>query len=84
MGRLEDDYALLLDGVDHVRAELARSILEAEGIPAMIHGPDFDVVELGIAAHASVRGVSIFVPKISEGPAREALEAAWGDLDSKD
>jgi hypothetical protein len=78
MTRYEDDYALVLEGVDKMVADMARGLLNAAGIPSMVHGPDFDVAELGVAAHSSVRGVGVYVPKAAEARAREILGEAFG------
>jgi len=73
-----DDHDLLLDTVDKTTADLAKSLLEAAGIPTLFHGPDFDVAELGAAAHQTSRGVSVYVPKGASERAQAVLDAAWG------
>jgi len=75
---IEDEYGLLLDTVDKVTADLACNLLQKEGIPTYQHGPDFDVVELGAAAHGMVRGISVFVPKDAVDRAQAVLDDAWG------
>ena len=79
MSRLESDFALLLDTVDAIKADLACDLLDQAGVPYMRHSPDFDVAELGVAAHNAVRGVSVLVPRSALGRARAALRAAWGE-----
>ncbi len=71
--------ALLLDTVPSVTADLARNLLQAEGIPVVQHSPDFDVAELGVAAHGMLRGVSVYVPASALARAREILAEAWGE-----
>lgn len=78
MNDLSKDFALLLDTVDAVRADLASNLLDSAGIPNLQHSPDFDVAELGVAAHAAVRGVSVYVPKPAFESARAILQEAWG------
>jgi len=80
MKRLEDEFCLLLEAVDTVDAELAKSVLEAGEVPCLIQGPDFDVVELGRAAHDMLRGTNVYVPKEAEEKARALLAEAWKDL----
>ena len=68
--------ALLLDTVERTTADLARNLLVEAGIPAITHGPDFDVAELGAYAHDSIRGVSVFVPEETLEEAKELLDEA--------
>lgn len=70
---------LLLDTVPSVTAELARNLLQAAGIPVIQHSPDFDVAELGVAAHGMLRGMSVYVPASALERAREILAEAWGE-----
>jgi hypothetical protein len=79
MGRLQDEYAVVLDEADLVAAELAKGLLEAEGIPCLLHGPDFDVAEFGTAGHAVVRGRAVLVPRVERERALAILRGAWGD-----
>ncbi|MDA1266612.1 MAG: DUF2007 domain-containing protein [Planctomycetota bacterium] len=74
-----DEHDLLLDSVDKTVADMAKGLLEAAGIPCLFHGPDFDVAELGTAAHQSSRGVSVYVPKGAREKAQAVLDKAWGD-----
>lgn len=78
MGRNDEDFALLLDGINTVEANLAHGLLEGARIPSLRHGPDFDVAELGRAAHDNLRGTSLFVPREALERAVAVLEAAWG------
>ena len=73
-----DEHDLLLDSVDKVKADLAKGLLAEAGIPCLFHGPDFDVAELGTAAHQTLRGVSVYVPRGAREKAQAVLEAAWG------
>jgi hypothetical protein len=82
MPRWGQDLACVLSGADDVEAGLARSLLEAAGIPCLLHGPDFDVAELGIAAHRQVRGTDLFVPPALAERAQGVLEEAWGPRDA--
>ena len=82
MERMDEEFAVLLEGINGIEAGMARSILEAGGIPSMRHGPDFDVAELGRAAHDSLRGTSILVPHGALERARQLLEdAGWGQTE---
>jgi hypothetical protein len=79
MSSIEKDHAQLLDTVSKVTADLACEILKGAGIPTLQHGPDFDMAELGSAAHDSARGVSVFVPHSALDRAREILAETWGE-----
>ncbi len=79
MSSIEKDYARLLDTVTKVTADLACEVLNGAGIPCLQHGPDFDMAELGAAAHGFVRGVSVFVPKSAVERARAILVETWGE-----
>ena len=59
-------------------ADLARNLLETAGIPVYLDSPDFDVAELGVAAHGMLRGMSVYVPASAAKRAREILDEAWG------
>ena len=82
VGRLKNDYALVLKAGNTVQADLARNLFTEAGIPCLVHGPDFDIAELGIAAHNMLRGTNVYVPHELRNRAREVLEAAWGPLDA--
>ncbi len=75
---MTDDKALLIEGADGIEVALARNLLAEAGIPCVVHGPDFDVAELGRAAHDMLRGQNVFVPASALERARALLEAAWG------
>jgi len=79
MASIEEEFAVLLDTADPVSAGLAASILEEAGIPSSTSGPDFDVAELGVAAHSFTRGVTLLVPKTAYDRARALLDEAWGE-----
>ena len=81
MGLPADDFALILRAAGSVEADLARGLLEAAGIPALLHGPDFDVAELGAAVHHMVRGRDLYVPRELRERALDVLREAWGALD---
>jgi len=72
------ESALLLDTVDSVTADLARNLLETAGIPVFLDSPDFDVAELGVAAHGVLRGMSVYVPASALERSRKILDEAWG------
>ena len=79
MGRIADDYACLLDSVGLIEAQLARELLAEQGIPCLLHGPDFNFAEMGPASHAAVRGVSVYVTHGALAEAQGLLRAAWGE-----
>lgn len=79
MTRTPEGLALLLEAADPVEVQLARGLLEEAGIPSLTRGPDFDVAELGRAAHDSLRGTNLYVPEAALAQARATLEAAWGE-----
>ena len=76
--RPDNDLAMLLREASGVRLELARNLLEEAGIPSLVHGPDFDLAELGPAAHHGIRRQDLYVPRHAFARALEALERAWG------
>ena len=78
MKSVPEEHDLLLDTVDRVTAELARGLLEEAQIPTLFHSPDFDVAELGVAAHQTLRGVSVYVPRGQRARAQAILDEAWG------
>lgn len=78
MGTPAEDFALLIEAADPIEIDLARSLLEAAGIPSLAHGPDFDVAELGSVVHQSLRHPDLYVPKQALEPARRVLDEAWG------
>ena len=69
---------VLLSAPDPVKGELARNLLEEEGIPSMFHGPDMDVAELGAAVHGIFTRPDLLVPASALEEAREVLRRAWG------
>lgn len=79
MKRLDEEFDLLLNGVDLMEGEMARELLSEHGIPSMIAGPDFDLAEFGRAAHSRLRHPDLFVPKGSKVAARAILAEAWGE-----
>lgn len=76
MSRIDEDFALVLEGLNRIEVDLAKGLLESAGIPAMAHGPDFDWIELG-RAHDDVRGLDLYVPKDAYERAKEILDASW-------
>jgi len=81
MAATRDDPAVLLEAANPTVLELARGLLAEAGIPCLVQGPDFDVAELGLAAHQSVRGGDLLVPASALERARAVLEEAWGSED---
>ena len=79
MKRLDEQFDLLLAAVDPLEGEMARELLAEQGIPAMLHGPDFDVAEFGSAAHGVARHPDLYVPKGAKVAARSILAEAWGE-----
>lgn len=76
------DVSVLLEGVTSYEARMVKTLLEDVQIPCLFDGPDFDVAELGRAAHDNLRGVTILVPSAALGRARERLAEAWPDASS--
>jgi hypothetical protein len=76
---LSDQFDVLFVALDASEGELAREILAEAGIPSMLFGPDFDMAELGAAAHAAVRRNDLYVPKGARTAARAAMVEAWGE-----
>ncbi|HTF87651.1 MAG TPA: hypothetical protein VK843_04520 [Planctomycetota bacterium] len=72
------DYARVLASAEPTTIELARGLLSAAGIPCLEHGPDFDVAELGRAAHDVMRHQDLYVPREALDRALDILEEAWG------
>jgi len=79
MKSLHPEFDLLLVAVDPIEGEMARNLLEKAGIPSLLHGPDFDMAELGGAAHYALRHPDLFVPKGARERARGVLVDAWGE-----
>lgn len=79
MKRMDDDFDLLLSGVDPLEGEMARDLLSDQGIPSLMSGPDFDVAELGRASHNVSRHPDLYVPKGTKVAARAILAEAWGE-----
>jgi len=78
--RYDEEFAVLLEGINAFQADMAAGLLEGAGVPCMQHGPDFDVAELGRAAHAMLRGTSLLVPHSALARAQAILEeAGWGE-----
>lgn len=74
----DDEFALLLDSANAVEIDLARNLLEAAGIASLTSGPDFDIAELGVAAHMIARGANLYVTRDRLEEARGVLREAWG------
>lgn len=75
-----DDFALLIPAATAVDAELAKELLESEGIPVLIHGFDRDFAELGGAVHLQVSRPDVYVPKTALASAFEILRRTWADF----
>ncbi len=73
-----EEFAVLLEGINAYEAGMVRSLLDAAGIPSLAHGPDFDIAELGLAAHDVLRGTNILVPHTALESAKQVLEeSGW-------
>lgn len=79
--QLSDEFDLLFVALESTEGELAREILAEAGIPSMLSGPDFDIAELGPAAHSMVRRADLYVPKGARLAARGVMVEAWGEQD---
>jgi hypothetical protein len=79
MKRFDEEFAVLLEGINGLQAGMAASLLKDAGIPSMQHGPDFDVAEFGSAAHSMLRGTSLLVSHSALMRAKKVLDdAGWG------
>jgi hypothetical protein len=78
MGAPADGFVRLLEAPDAVEAELARGLLESAGIPALLHGQDRDLAELGAAIHMRISRPDVYVPAAELERARRVLDEAWG------
>jgi hypothetical protein len=74
-----EDRALLMEAANYVEIQMIKGLLKDAGIPCVVEGPDFDMAELGRAAHDMIRGQSIYVPASALERAKAVVEAAWGD-----
>jgi hypothetical protein len=81
MQRPSEEFALVVRGANKVEIDLARELLSEAEIPVLVHGPDFDVAELGVEVHQQLRARDLYVPRELRGRALEALSSAWGQLD---
>lgn len=70
---------MVLEAAGSLDCNMARNLLEEAGIPCLVHGPDFDVAELGVVSHQNVRGASVYVPKSAYERAMRVLAEAWGE-----
>ena len=78
MGTPDEEFALLLEAANPEEVAMARGLLESADIPCLVHGPDFDVAELGTAAHARIRHQNVYVPNAAFEKASAILAEAWG------
>ena len=77
----ESEFDLLLEAPSATDAKLAQNLLEAAGIPSVLHGHDRDFAELCEAVHMNVAHPNVLVPKGALPEARKVLEDAWGHVD---
>ena len=77
MGAPADGFVRLLAAPDAVEAELARELLASAGIPALLHGQDRDLAELGQAIHMRISRPDVYVPAADLERARRLLDEAW-------
>lgn len=81
----DESYALLAEGINGIEVGLLKSLLAAAGIPCLAKGKDFDVIELGSAAHDMLRGTNLYVPHAALEQARALLEAAdWNSAEAQE
>lgn len=73
------EFDVVLSSVAFVEGELARELLQSAGIPCLLHSPDFDIAEIGLASYAQLRSGDLLVPRGSRPAARAALVDAWGE-----
>lgn len=73
------DFDLLLEAVTPTEAEMVKGLLAEAGIPCLVHTGDFDMAEMGKAAHDSVRHPDVYVPKGAGEAAKAILDEAWAD-----
>lgn len=76
MGTPMADHDLVLTAANASEAELARSLLDAAGIPALLHTSSWFGRALDDPKLLRPR---VFVPKGALARARAALDEAWGD-----
>ncbi len=76
---MSEDKALLLESANRIQLELAAGLLREAGIPFVIEGPDFDMAELGRAAHNMIRGQNLYVPRSARARAAAILDEAWSE-----
>ncbi len=70
----------LLEGPEPQTAELARGLLEAEGIPTLLQGADTGIGVWGVPLkHVAFTYPDLFVPGSAFERAREILREAWGE-----
>ncbi|MEM7516726.1 MAG: DUF2007 domain-containing protein [Planctomycetota bacterium] len=69
---------LLLAAPSWQTGQLAKNLLEAEGIPVILHGMDRDLAELGSAVHDALSRPDVLVPQSAFDRANEILDEAWG------
>ena len=76
-----EDHALLIPAAQPVTAELAKELLESQGIPVLLHGMDRDLAELGHAVHLQASHPDVYVPKVAFDTAVKILAETWDDFD---
>jgi hypothetical protein len=75
-GTPRGDHVLVLTAANATEAELARGVLAAAGIPALLHTSSWFGRALDDEKLLRPR---VFVPKGALARARTALDEAWGD-----
>ena len=73
---IEQKKGAIVGVLEAMPAKWYFGLLEQAGIPSTTRGPDFDVAELGSAAHAMIRGTQVIVPAAALAAARSVLTAA--------
>ena len=75
------DHALLIESADSVEAQLAKELLESNGIPVMIHGVDRAMADLGAAANMEASRPNVYVPKSALAKAVKILSETWENFE---
>jgi len=76
-----DDYALLIPCATAVDAELAKNLLESQGIPVFFESTDRGLAEVGHAAHLNISRPEVLVPRAAFDQAVAILRETWGDFE---
>ncbi len=83
MSSNDRDFALLLDGAPQVDADLAEQILAKSGIPCLLETVGIDAQLPPEVLGQRTAGMLVYVPKPELERARNAIEAAWGEIPAR-